>query len=53
MPRRAREHITVAAQERFADAGGYMHMVARVHLAQAEVMLGLRASGYGLRACGG
>jgi lipoprotein NlpI len=29
----AREHIAAAADERFADAGGYMHMVARVHLA--------------------
>jgi lipoprotein NlpI len=28
---RAREHVTAAADERFADAGGYMHMVARVH----------------------
>lgn len=30
--RRALEHITAAAAERFADAGGYMHTVARVHL---------------------
>ncbi len=30
---RAREHIAAAADERFAEAGGYMHMVARVHLA--------------------
>ncbi len=31
---RAREHITTAADERYRDAGGYMHMVARVHLAK-------------------
>ena len=31
--RRALEHITVAAADRYARAGGYMHMVARVHLA--------------------
>jgi lipoprotein NlpI len=31
--RRASEHIAVAADEQYADAGGYMHMVARVHLA--------------------
>ena len=30
--RRALEHITVAAADRFADAGGYMHTVAKVHL---------------------
>jgi len=30
--RRAREHITAAAADRFAAAGGYMHMVAKVHL---------------------
>jgi lipoprotein NlpI len=29
---RAIEHLTVAAADRFADAGGYMHTVARVHL---------------------
>ncbi len=29
---RALEHITIAAADRFARAGGYMHMVARVHL---------------------
>jgi lipoprotein NlpI len=29
---RAREHLRVAAEERFARAGGYMHRVARVHL---------------------
>jgi lipoprotein NlpI len=32
MKGRAREHITIAAADRFARAGGYMHMVARVHL---------------------
>jgi lipoprotein NlpI len=31
---RAREHIELAAQPQFADAGGYMHMVAVVHLAR-------------------
>jgi len=31
---RAREHITAAAADRFAAAGGYMHDVARVHLAR-------------------
>jgi hypothetical protein len=25
-------HISAAAQPRYANAGGYMHMVARVHL---------------------
>lgn len=30
--RRAFEHITAAAADRYASAGGYMHMVARVHL---------------------
>lgn len=30
--RRALEHITAAAADRYARAGGYMHMVARVHL---------------------
>jgi outer membrane protein assembly factor BamB len=34
--RRAREHIAVAAQDRFEDAGGYMHTVARVHLARLK-----------------
>jgi lipoprotein NlpI len=29
---RALEHITAAAAERYAAAGGYMHTVARVHL---------------------
>jgi lipoprotein NlpI len=31
MSARAREHIAIAAEDRFAP-GGYMHMVARVHL---------------------
>jgi hypothetical protein len=26
------EHLKIAAADRFAPAGGYMHMVARVHL---------------------
>jgi len=30
--RRALEHITAAAADRYASAGGYMHTVARVHL---------------------
>jgi len=30
--RRALEHITAAAADRYARAGDYMHMVARVHL---------------------
>jgi lipoprotein NlpI len=30
--RRASEHLTEAASDRFADAGGYMHTVAKVHL---------------------
>jgi lipoprotein NlpI len=30
--RRALEHITLAAADRYAAAGGYMHTVARVHL---------------------
>ena len=29
---RAIEHITLAAADRYADAGGYMHAVAKVHL---------------------
>lgn len=29
--RRAAEHITNAAADRYADAGGYMHTVAKVH----------------------
>jgi lipoprotein NlpI len=32
MKSRALEHVTIAAADRFARAGGYMHMVARVHL---------------------
>ena len=28
---RAREHITIAAEDRFARVGGYMHGVAKVH----------------------
>jgi len=30
--RRALEHLKAAAADRYASAGGYMHMVARVHL---------------------
>jgi lipoprotein NlpI len=33
---RTREHITTAAADRFAAAGGYMHSVARVHLGILE-----------------
>ena len=33
---RAREHIDLAAQPQFADAGGYMHMVALVHQARLK-----------------
>jgi lipoprotein NlpI len=33
---RAREHIEAAAAGRFAAAGGYMHTVARVHLARLQ-----------------
>lgn len=32
MKSRALEHITIAAADRFARSGGYVHMVARVHL---------------------
>jgi len=32
MKERALEHIGMAAADRFASRGGYMHMVARVHL---------------------
>ncbi len=32
--RRALEHMTAAAADRFAAAGGYMHTVARIHLRQ-------------------
>ena len=34
---RAREHITLAAADRFQASGGYMHMVARVHLRSLTV----------------
>lgn len=34
--RRALEHIRTAAADRYASAGGYMHMVARVHLARLQ-----------------
>jgi lipoprotein NlpI len=30
---RAEEHIALAADDRYAAAGGYMHSVARVHMA--------------------
>ena len=30
--RRAREHITAASADRYADVGGYMHTVAKIHL---------------------
>ena len=30
--RRALEHITMAAADRYAEAGGYMHTVAKIHL---------------------
>jgi lipoprotein NlpI len=33
---RALEHIGAAASEEYAQAGGYMHIVARVHLAALE-----------------
>jgi lipoprotein NlpI len=33
---RARQHIEAAAHPEFASAGGYMHMVARVHLAELQ-----------------
>ena len=32
MKERAREHITIAAADRYASSGGYMHLVARVSL---------------------
>ena len=32
----AREHLEAAADDRFAPAGGYMHMVARVHVDQLD-----------------
>jgi len=34
--RRALEHMTAAAADRFAAAGGYMHTVARIHLQQRK-----------------
>jgi len=37
MKDRALEHITIAAADRFARAGGYMHSVARVHLRSLTV----------------
>ena len=32
MRERAFDNIKVAAEDRFASAGGYMHIVAQVHL---------------------
>jgi lipoprotein NlpI len=29
---RSLQHMTIAAEDRYANAGGYMHMVARVHV---------------------
>jgi lipoprotein NlpI len=37
MTDRALEHIKIAASDRFAPYGGYMHMVARVHLRSVTV----------------
>ena len=37
MKDQALEHITIAASDRFAPSGGYMHMVARVHLRSLTV----------------
>ena len=37
MKDRALEHITIAAADRFEPSGGYMHMVARVHLRSLTV----------------
>ena len=34
--RRALDHITIAADKRYADTGGYMHMVARMHLGMLQ-----------------
>jgi len=31
-PAKSHEHIAIAAQDRFAGVGGYMHDVARVHI---------------------
>ena len=33
---RARDHLGVAAEDRYANVGGYMHMVARVHIRLME-----------------
>jgi lipoprotein NlpI len=33
---RALEHLRIAAAERYADAGGYMHSVARIHVRLRE-----------------
>lgn len=33
---RAREYITIAAADRFAPVGGYMHAVARIHLGMLQ-----------------
>ena len=33
-PKRARAALEAAASERFRPVGGYMHMVARVHVAR-------------------
>jgi hypothetical protein len=33
-PKRARTSLEAAANERFRSVGGYMHMVARVHVAR-------------------
>ena len=48
MKDRALEHIKIAAADRFERVGGYMHMVARVHL---RLTSGSRtmASRYGVR----
>jgi hypothetical protein len=37
MKNRALEHIKIAAADRFESHGGYMHMVARVHLRSLTV----------------
>ena len=37
MKDRARQHITIAAADRYASSGGYMHLVARVHLRSLTV----------------
>ena len=37
MKDRALEHIKIAAADRFEPYGGYMHMVARVHLRSLTV----------------